>query len=117
MSHVFPVQDEVNGNLLALNAFAGIPLSSISGFRAPFLNYSRESLQLLGRSQFVVRLVVTLSLFRESKADFNWILFSTTRRLRLLFEPTRQTLMPTGLTRSFSKRHARFVLPCQVLKE
>ncbi|KAJ7213601.1 hypothetical protein GGX14DRAFT_563918 [Mycena pura] len=39
MTHVGdPSQDEINGNLIALNALASIPLSAIKGFRAPFLD-------------------------------------------------------------------------------
>ncbi|KII93119.1 hypothetical protein PLICRDRAFT_35300 [Plicaturopsis crispa FD-325 SS-3] len=53
MTHVgTPSADEVNGNLIALNALAGIPLSSIKGFRAPFLNYSVDTLKLLAKSEF-----------------------------------------------------------------
>ena len=53
MTHVgSPPADEVNGNLIALNALAGIPLSSIGGFRAPFLEYTVETLQLLYKSGF-----------------------------------------------------------------
>lgn len=53
MTHVaIPPADEINGNLIALNALAGIPLSSIVGFRAPFLNYSTETLQLLKDADF-----------------------------------------------------------------
>lgn len=39
-----PDIDEIKGNLIALNALSGIPLSSIAGFRAPYLNYSAELL-------------------------------------------------------------------------
>ncbi|KZP04662.1 hypothetical protein FIBSPDRAFT_1054534 [Athelia psychrophila] len=53
MTHVgTPPADEINGNLIALNALAGIPLSSIKGFRAPFLNYTGETLKLLAASEF-----------------------------------------------------------------
>jgi len=53
MTHVgTPPADEINGNLIALNALAGIPLSSIIGFRAPFLNYSVDTLKLLAGSGF-----------------------------------------------------------------
>ncbi|KAJ7213599.1 hypothetical protein GGX14DRAFT_619136 [Mycena pura] len=50
MTHVGdPPQDEIeiNGNLIALNALAGIPLAVIQGFRAPFLNVQREHTQPL----------------------------------------------------------------------
>lgn len=53
MTHVgTPPADEVNGNLIALNALAGIPLSSIVGFRAPFLNYSVDTLKMLAGAGF-----------------------------------------------------------------
>jgi hypothetical protein len=54
MTHVgSPPAEEINGNLIALNSLAGIPMSSIKGFRAPFLNYSAETLQLLYKAQFL----------------------------------------------------------------
>ncbi|KAI0079550.1 hypothetical protein K474DRAFT_1733626 [Panus rudis PR-1116 ss-1] len=53
MTHVgTPPADEINGNLIALNALAGIPLSSIKGFRAPYLNYSVDTLKLLKDAGF-----------------------------------------------------------------
>lgn len=53
MTHVgSPSAEEINGNLIALNALAGIPLSGIQGFRAPFLNYSADTLKLLAQAQF-----------------------------------------------------------------
>jgi hypothetical protein len=53
MTHVgTPPENEVAGNLIALNALAGIPLSSIKGFRAPFLNYSVDTLKMLSKLQF-----------------------------------------------------------------
>lgn len=53
MTHVgSPPADEINGNLIALNALAGIPLSSISGFRAPFLNFTADTLRLLKDAGF-----------------------------------------------------------------
>ncbi|KAA1467878.1 hypothetical protein DENSPDRAFT_833028 [Dentipellis sp. KUC8613] len=53
MTHVgTPPDDEVDGNLIALNALAGIPLSSIAGFRAPFLNYSVDTLKHLYEAKF-----------------------------------------------------------------
>ncbi|EMD32610.1 hypothetical protein CERSUDRAFT_118648 [Gelatoporia subvermispora B] len=53
MTHVgTPPIDEIDGNLIALNALAGIPLSSIIGFRAPFLNYTADTLRLLHNASF-----------------------------------------------------------------
>ncbi|KAF7363099.1 hypothetical protein MVEN_00662300 [Mycena venus] len=53
MTHVADAsQNEINGNLIALNALAGIPLKSIIGFRAPYLNYSVNTLKLLAGAGF-----------------------------------------------------------------
>ncbi|KAF7340989.1 hypothetical protein MSAN_02084300 [Mycena sanguinolenta] len=53
MTHVgTPPADEINGNLIALNALAGIPLKSIIGFRAPFLNFSVDTLKMLAAAGF-----------------------------------------------------------------
>ncbi|KAG6916870.1 hypothetical protein DXG01_004851 [Tephrocybe rancida] len=53
MTHVGkPSTDEINGNLIALNSLAGIPLSSITGFRAPFLDYNAQTLKNLAAAQF-----------------------------------------------------------------
>jgi hypothetical protein len=45
-------QSEILGNLKALNAFSGIPLSSLSGFRAPMLNFSADTLIQLHAAEF-----------------------------------------------------------------
>lgn len=42
----------MSGNLIALNALAGIPYKELAGFRAPFLNYSVETLQDLAKQKF-----------------------------------------------------------------
>ncbi|KAF9025089.1 hypothetical protein BDZ89DRAFT_1092694 [Hymenopellis radicata] len=47
-----PSVDEIHGNLIALNALAGIPLASIRGFRAPYLNYSVDTLKRLAAAGF-----------------------------------------------------------------
>ncbi|EJD35732.1 hypothetical protein AURDEDRAFT_117259 [Auricularia subglabra TFB-10046 SS5] len=53
MTHVGDAPSvEIVGNLRALNAFAGIPLSSLTGFRAPFLNYSNAMLQRIKAAEF-----------------------------------------------------------------
>jgi hypothetical protein len=53
MTHVgTPPDDEIDGNLIALNALAGIPLSSIIGFRAPYLNFSADTLTHLAAAEF-----------------------------------------------------------------
>lgn len=53
MTHVgSPPLDEIDGNLIALNALAGIPMSAIKGFRAPYLNYTMETLQFLANKSF-----------------------------------------------------------------
>jgi hypothetical protein len=54
MTHVgTPPANEINGNLIALNALAGIPMNAIKGFRAPFLAYSADTLKLLNDAQFM----------------------------------------------------------------
>lgn len=54
MTHVgTPGADQINGNLIALNALAGIPMSELRGFRAPYLNYSVETLKLLAAAEFL----------------------------------------------------------------
>jgi peptidoglycan/xylan/chitin deacetylase (PgdA/CDA1 family) len=53
MTHVgSPPSSEINGNLITLNALAGIPLRSIQGFRAPYLNYSVDTLKQLAAAKF-----------------------------------------------------------------
>lgn len=53
MTHVgTPSTAEINGNLIALNALAGIPFSSIMGFRAPFLSYDAQTLKNLAAASF-----------------------------------------------------------------
>ena len=53
MTHVGePNSDEIIGNLLALNALAGIPLQSIIGFRAPYLDFTADTLKDLYAAQF-----------------------------------------------------------------
>ncbi|KAJ3550706.1 hypothetical protein NMY22_g286 [Coprinellus aureogranulatus] len=48
-----PTAEEINGNLIALNALAGIPLSSIKGFRAPLLEFTADTLKHLYDSKFL----------------------------------------------------------------
>ncbi|KAF8324048.1 hypothetical protein DL93DRAFT_2049050 [Clavulina sp. PMI_390] len=45
--------DEIDGNLVTLNALAGIPFSAIKGFRAPYLNYSAAMLTDLYNAGFL----------------------------------------------------------------
>lgn len=53
MTHVADApRSEIEGNLIALNALAGIPFTSIRGFRAPFLNYTVNTLKILADLQF-----------------------------------------------------------------
>lgn len=53
MTHVgTPPDDEIDGNLIALNALAGIPLSAIIGFRAPYVNYTSDTLKHLAAVEF-----------------------------------------------------------------
>jgi hypothetical protein len=53
MTHVgTPPAEEINGNIIALNALAGIPFTEIQGFRAPYLNYTPDTLRLLYNAEF-----------------------------------------------------------------
>ncbi|KAI9512900.1 hypothetical protein F5148DRAFT_654881 [Russula earlei] len=63
MTHVgLPPNNEIDGNLIALNALAGIPLSAISGFRAPYLNFSNETLTHLAAAGFTYDTSATASI-------------------------------------------------------
>ncbi|TFY78825.1 hypothetical protein EWM64_g5184 [Hericium alpestre] len=74
MTHVgTPPDDEVDGNLIALNALAGIPLSSIIGFRAPFLNYSMDTLKHLAAAKFTYDSSASASIpVTDSGTDAYW---------------------------------------------
>ncbi|KAF8955310.1 hypothetical protein BGZ46_002664 [Entomortierella lignicola] len=47
-----PSSAEIIGNREALNAFAGIPFAKMSGFRAPFLNYSKDTFDTIYQEKF-----------------------------------------------------------------
>ncbi|KAG0320414.1 hypothetical protein BGZ99_004530 [Dissophora globulifera] len=54
MNHIgTPPADEVTGNRLAINAFSGIPFAKMSGFRAPLLNYSKSTFDILAQEKFL----------------------------------------------------------------
>ncbi|RPD64578.1 hypothetical protein L227DRAFT_260922 [Lentinus tigrinus ALCF2SS1-6] len=74
MTHVgTPPEDEVSGNLIALNQLAGIPLSSIQGFRAPFLNYSVDTLKMLAKLGFTYDSSASAALpVTENDTDAFW---------------------------------------------
>lgn len=74
MTHVgSPPNDEIDGNLIALNALAGIPLSSIIGFRAPYLNYTADTLSHLAASGFTYDSSATSSIpVTENGTDAFW---------------------------------------------
>ncbi|KAJ7589709.1 hypothetical protein C8J56DRAFT_826958 [Mycena floridula] len=57
-----PSSDEINGNLIALNALAGIPLNALIGFRAPFLNFSVNTLKMLASAGFTYDSTATASI-------------------------------------------------------
>ncbi|KAG0349177.1 hypothetical protein BG004_001233 [Podila humilis] len=53
MTHVgTPPAEEIIGNRKAINAFSGIPFTKMTGFRAPFLNYSKGTFDILGQEKF-----------------------------------------------------------------
>ena len=74
MTHVgSPPNDEVDGNLIALNALAGIPLSAIIGFRAPYLNYTADTLKHLAAVNFTYDSSATASIpVTENYTDAFW---------------------------------------------
>ncbi|THH08345.1 hypothetical protein EW145_g2756 [Phellinidium pouzarii] len=74
MTHVgTPQADEINGNLIALNALAGIPMSSMIGFRAPYLNFSGDTLKLLASAGFTYDSSAVASIpVNESGTDAYW---------------------------------------------
>ena len=74
MSHVgSPPDDEIDGNLIVLNSLAGIPMSDIRGFRAPFLNYTVDNLKHLAATGFTYDSSSSASLpVTESDTDAFW---------------------------------------------
>lgn len=74
MTHVgTPSQEEINGNLIALNALAGIPLSSIAGFRAPYLDFNGDTLKRLAAAGFTYDSSAAASIpVTDSGTDAYW---------------------------------------------
>jgi peptidoglycan/xylan/chitin deacetylase (PgdA/CDA1 family) len=74
MTHVGdPPANEINGNLVALNALAGIPLKEIIGFRAPYLNFSADTLRNLSAAGFTYDSSATSSIpVTENSTDAFW---------------------------------------------
>ena len=74
MTHVGPPpNDEIDGNLIALNALAGLPFSSIIGFRAPYLNYTADTLSHLAAAGFTYDSSSTASIpVTENYTDAFW---------------------------------------------
>ncbi|KIO07090.1 hypothetical protein M404DRAFT_137803 [Pisolithus tinctorius Marx 270] len=74
MTHVgSPPASEIDGNLIALNTLAGIPLSAIKGFRAPYLNYTNATFHLLADANFTYDSSVTSSIpVTDPDTDAYW---------------------------------------------
>lgn len=74
MTHVsWPDSQEINGNLIALNALAGIPFSDIRGFRTPYLNFSVSTFQELETAQFLYDSSASSSVpVTENNTDAYW---------------------------------------------
>lgn len=74
MTHVgVPPNEEIDGNIIALNALAGIPMSAIVGFRAPYLNYTADTLMHLAAVGFTYDSSATASIpVNESYTDAFW---------------------------------------------
>ncbi|KAG0088848.1 hypothetical protein BGZ93_002274 [Podila epicladia] len=52
MNHIgTPPIEEIVGNRKAINAFSGIPFAKMTGFRAPFLNYSKSTFDILAQEK------------------------------------------------------------------
>ncbi|GAA5858698.1 hypothetical protein JCM8547_001429 [Rhodosporidiobolus lusitaniae] len=68
-----PNASEVYGNLRALNAFAGIPVSDIEGFRAPLLSWNESTLRILAEANFTYDSSMTsASLANATSTDAYW---------------------------------------------
>ncbi|KAL8279618.1 hypothetical protein RQP46_007931 [Phenoliferia psychrophenolica] len=68
-----PNSSEILGNLKALNAFSGIPVSSIKGFRAPLLSYNADTLTQLHAADFVYDSSATSATpANDSNTDAYW---------------------------------------------
>ncbi|KAK7051249.1 hypothetical protein VNI00_004749 [Paramarasmius palmivorus] len=68
-----PSPAEINGNLVTLNALAGIPLSSLQGFRAPFLKYSTSTLRHLYATGFTYDSSATSAIpVTDPRTDAYW---------------------------------------------
>lgn len=68
-----PNASEIYGNLRALNAFAGIPMSSLTGFRAPLLSWNGSTLEHLHDASFQYDSSMTsASLPNASRTDAYW---------------------------------------------
>lgn len=68
-----PNTSEIYGNLRALNAFAGIPMSSLTGFRAPLLSWNGSTLQHLHDASFEYDSSMTsATLPNASNTDAYW---------------------------------------------
>ncbi|KAF9125688.1 hypothetical protein BGW39_007214 [Mortierella sp. 14UC] len=52
MNHIgTPPIEEVSGNRKTINAFSGIPFAKMTGFRAPFLNYSKATFDIIAQEK------------------------------------------------------------------
>jgi hypothetical protein len=68
-----PTPEEVNGNLIALNSLAGIPLSDLKGFRAPLLDFNADTLKTLQDSKFLYDSSATASIpVTDPNTDAYW---------------------------------------------
>ncbi|GAA5904460.1 hypothetical protein JCM8208_004199 [Rhodotorula glutinis] len=68
-----PNVSEITGNLKALNAFAGIPLKDIIGFRAPLLSWNGSTLEALHNASFTYDSSMTSATYANaSNTDAFW---------------------------------------------
>lgn len=68
-----PSAEEINRNLVALNALTGIPFTAIKGFRTPFLSFTADTLKLLYQVKFTYDSSASTSIpITEDYTDTFW---------------------------------------------
>jgi hypothetical protein len=68
-----PPDNEIDSNLIILNSLAGIPMSDLRGFRAPFLNFTVDNLKHLAATGFTYDSSATASVpVTDPNTDAYW---------------------------------------------
>lgn len=115
-----PNASEITGNLRALNAYAGIPVSEIIGFRAPLLSWNGSTLQHLKDFNFTYDSSMTsASPANASSTDAYWpytldygIANNCLFLLSFLFFLVADSLLPQVSSRRTSVRESSSFLGC-----